>query len=81
MDNTLELASKPKYGLLMFPKNASDIAALNGTINRMQHEVRFPNGNKLLLGFGEGEDILKYLGCRFDFVRGTQDERLLSLVK
>lgn len=80
MDLSLEKITKVRFGLLYFDSykaakewvtaNYNDIMRNGGKYKDSDMQIKFSNGNVLILGYG---DINKYLGCCFSFVHGCPE--------
>lgn len=70
----IDILTESNNGLLYFERyediftwleeNRKEINAKNGDVNLMTLTIMFPNGNKLILGYG---DRARYLGIKFLF--------------
>jgi hypothetical protein len=84
----IELITRPRFGLIYFgghkdiggwiENNTKEICDNGGTYIKSRNIIKFPNGNILMLGYG---DPNKYLSCEFLFVLGTDDPVLKSRVR
>ena len=80
MNRLIKMITVPRIGLIYretfvecidwLKENENEIIKHGGIINKMNNEIKFPNGNKLILSFG---DLEKFIGCEFLFVDGTKE--------
>lgn len=81
MNNVIEAAIKPRLIMLYHPTfqearkwyydNVEEIRTNGGQIDKSLMEIRFPNGNKIILGYGD--DLNRYNGYEFMLVFGCSE--------